>query len=205
MAAGDRAEPWCFPIPRAQILKASARCRHGGRGVVLRFAAHRAAEPASRPIRASTHAGKPALTHSGRPGLQRSARHFRARENSKRAGPLTTAAISAGGGCAQGPKVAQQGPGSRDAALFPLDPDPCRAKSGAPSSAVAGAAVLGFDFSEMVAIVMSLTSTDFYKSMTTHADHRVWQDVYRPRTRAGEVYLKLTVIDDVLIVSFKEL
>jgi motility quorum-sensing regulator / GCU-specific mRNA interferase toxin len=29
--------------------------------------------------------------------------------------------------------------------------------------------------------------------------------VYRPMTIAGEVYLKLTVIDDVLIVSFKEL
>jgi motility quorum-sensing regulator/GCU-specific mRNA interferase toxin len=41
--------------------------------------------------------------------------------------------------------------------------------------------------------------------MTTHADHRVWHDVYRPRTPAGEVYLKLTVLDDVLIVSFKEL
>lgn len=46
---------------------------------------------------------------------------------------------------------------------------------------------------------------DFYKSMTTHTDHSVWQDVYRPTTEAGEVYLKLTVIDDVLIVSFKEL
>ena len=33
----------------------------------------------------------------------------------------------------------------------------------------------------------------------------VWQDVYRPTTRVGDVYLKLTVIDDVLIVSFKEL
>jgi motility quorum-sensing regulator/GCU-specific mRNA interferase toxin len=41
--------------------------------------------------------------------------------------------------------------------------------------------------------------------MTTHADYRLWQDVYRPKTPAGEVYLKLTVIDDVLIVSFKEL
>jgi len=29
--------------------------------------------------------------------------------------------------------------------------------------------------------------------------------VYRPKTLAGNVYLKLTVIDDVLIVSFKEL
>ncbi len=52
---------------------------------------------------------------------------------------------------------------------------------------------------------MTLTQKDFYKSMTTHADHRIWQDVYRPATDAGEVYLKLTVIDDVLIVSFKEL
>ena len=68
-----------------------------------------------------------------------------------------------------------------------------------------GAAALGFDFDGMLAIVLSLTTDDFYKSMTTHADHRIWQDVYRPRTVAGEVYLKLTVIDDVLIVSFKEL
>jgi motility quorum-sensing regulator/GCU-specific mRNA interferase toxin len=57
----------------------------------------------------------------------------------------------------------------------------------------------------MLAVVMALTPADFYKSMTTHADHTVWQDVYRPNTQAGDVYLKLTVIDDVLIVSFKEL
>jgi len=33
----------------------------------------------------------------------------------------------------------------------------------------------------------------------------VWQEVYRPSTQAGDVYLKLTVIDDVLTASFKEL
>ena len=49
------------------------------------------------------------------------------------------------------------------------------------------------------------TPTDFYKSMTTYADHTIWQDVYRPTTAAGDLYLKLTVIDDLLIVSFKEL
>lgn len=54
-------------------------------------------------------------------------------------------------------------------------------------------------------MVLALTPKDFYKSMTTHADYRVWQDVYRPTTPAGEVYLKLTVVQDVLIVSFKEL
>ena len=58
----------------------------------------------------------------------------------------------------------------------------------------------------MCVVVLALTSADFYKSMTTHADHRVWQDVYRGKTADGdEVYLKLTVIDDVLIVSFKEI
>ncbi len=68
-----------------------------------------------------------------------------------------------------------------------------------------GAIALGLELSDMLAVVMALTPTDFYKSMTTHADHTVWQDVYRPKTQAGDLYLKLTVIDDVLIVSFKEL
>lgn len=71
-------------------------------------------------------------------------------------------------------------------------------------SALAGAAALGFDFAGMVSVIAALTARDFYKSMTTHADHKIWQDVYRPTTPAGEVYLKLTVIDNVLIVSFKE-
>ncbi len=67
-----------------------------------------------------------------------------------------------------------------------------------------GATALGLELSDMLAVVMALTPTDFYKSMTTHADHTVWQDVYRPSTQAGDVVLKLTVMDDVLIVSFKE-
>jgi motility quorum-sensing regulator / GCU-specific mRNA interferase toxin len=72
-------------------------------------------------------------------------------------------------------------------------------------TALAGAAAMGFGFEEIIGVVAALTPKDFYKSMTTHADHRVWQDVYRPKTPAGEVYLKLTVLDNVLIVSFKEL
>ena len=68
-----------------------------------------------------------------------------------------------------------------------------------------GADAMGLDYAGMLATVLSLTPADFHKSMTTHADHTVWQDVYRPNTPAGEVYLKLMVVDDVLIVSFKEL
>jgi len=68
-----------------------------------------------------------------------------------------------------------------------------------------GATALGFDYPGMLEVVLELKSKDFYKSMTTHADHTSWQDVYRPSTVAGDVYLKLTIIDDVLIVSFEEL
>ena len=56
----------------------------------------------------------------------------------------------------------------------------------------------------MIDVVAALTISDFHKSMTTHADHKLWQDVYCPSTPFGEIYLKLTVVNDVLIVSFKE-
>jgi len=71
-------------------------------------------------------------------------------------------------------------------------------------AARAGAVEMGFDFAGMLGVVLGLTTKDFHKSMTTHSDPAVWQDVYRPHTASGEVYLKLTVIDDLLIVSFKE-
>ena len=60
-------------------------------------------------------------------------------------------------------------------------------------------------FDGMLDIITSLTIKDFYKSMTTHSNHQVWQDVYHAKTLSSEVYIKLTVVEDVLIVSFKEL
>ncbi len=68
-----------------------------------------------------------------------------------------------------------------------------------------GAEELGLSFRDMCDAVSELISADFYKSMTTHQDHTIWQDVYRPMLSCGRVYLKITVIDDVLIVSFKEI
>jgi motility quorum-sensing regulator / GCU-specific mRNA interferase toxin len=76
---------------------------------------------------------------------------------------------------------------------------------GVTNAARQGATAMGLELSDVLAVVMALRSADFYKSMTTNADHIVWQDVYQPRTKAGDVYLKLTVLVDVLIVSFKEL
>jgi len=73
------------------------------------------------------------------------------------------------------------------------------------STVLQGARAFGMDYPCMLEVIMSLKRTDFHKSMTSHVDHRIWQDVYRPQTARGSVYLKLSVIDDVLIVSFKEL
>lgn len=58
-------------------------------------------------------------------------------------------------------------------------------KVSATRAARTGAAGLGLELSDMLAVVMALTPEDFYKSMTTYADHTVWQDVYRPSTQAG--------------------
>lgn len=72
-------------------------------------------------------------------------------------------------------------------------------------SALLDADAMGLDFTGMCQVVLSLTGDSFYKSMTTYADHRIWQDVYHPILRDGrKAYLKVTVIDDLLIVSFKE-
>jgi hypothetical protein len=38
-------------------------------------------------------------------------------------------------------------------------------------SALAGGAALGFGFEEIIGVVTALMPRDFYKSMTTHADH----------------------------------
>ena len=48
----------------------------------------------------------------------------------------------------------------------------------ATASAFGGALELGIsDLAGMCAVVISLTSANFYKSMTTHADHRIWQEL----------------------------
>lgn len=72
-------------------------------------------------------------------------------------------------------------------------------------SAVNTASEVGVNsLAEMCGVIMGLTRSNFYKSMTTHADHRVWQDVYHTAANGYSLYVKLTVIDDLLIVSFKE-
>jgi motility quorum-sensing regulator/GCU-specific mRNA interferase toxin len=67
------------------------------------------------------------------------------------------------------------------------------------------AALLGFSLDDMKAVIKNLDIGDLFKSMTTHADHKIWQDVYHfPSEEVGDIYIKLSIIEDVLIVSFKE-
>ncbi len=67
------------------------------------------------------------------------------------------------------------------------------------------AALLGMTRNEMVQIVQALTLADFYKSMTSYADKTQWQDVYHPIVEGRKLYLKLTVTNGLLILSFKDL
>ena len=71
--------------------------------------------------------------------------------------------------------------------------------------AIIDAECMGIDRAGIIEVVMALTPSNFYKSMTTHANHKIWQDVYHTNSAGNAIYLKLTVVDDVLIVSFKEL
>ncbi len=56
----------------------------------------------------------------------------------------------------------------------------------------------------MLGGISALSRRDFFKSMTTDADHTTRQDFYRPDTEFGQVYLKFTLVADLPIISFKE-
>lgn len=74
-------------------------------------------------------------------------------------------------------------------------------------TALRGGMALGLSEPEMREVVLSLNRQNFFKSMTTHADHQVWQDVYHGLTPGGvAVYIKVTYFSDDLppIIQFKE-
>ena len=70
------------------------------------------------------------------------------------------------------------------------------------SAAVSGRA-LGFTRKDIIEEILKLELSEFYKSMTAYKDHKIWQDVYRHNSKIGMLYVKITAIDDVLVVSFK--
>ena len=74
------------------------------------------------------------------------------------------------------------------------------------STALRDAMRLGFDRAGVVETINGIDRRMFYKSMTTFADHRVWQDVYHVTTRDLVLYVKLQadVVTEFTLMSFKE-
>jgi len=67
-----------------------------------------------------------------------------------------------------------------------------------------GMRLAGMVMSEALSVVRSLKHGDFHKSMTTHANVKVWQDVYHAQWRGKPLYVKFQKHDKYFVVSFKE-
>jgi motility quorum-sensing regulator/GCU-specific mRNA interferase toxin len=71
--------------------------------------------------------------------------------------------------------------------------------------ALDGGRTMGLTTAEMLAVIASLSRREFYKSMTTYADHRVWQDVYHAATPIRkDAYIKITLRAAAPVIQFKE-
>jgi motility quorum-sensing regulator / GCU-specific mRNA interferase toxin len=72
-------------------------------------------------------------------------------------------------------------------------------------TALDGGRAMGLTTKEMLDVIAALTPRAFYKSMTTLADHRIWQDVYHAPTPTGKIaYIKITMRDAAPVIQFKE-
>ena len=74
------------------------------------------------------------------------------------------------------------------------------------STSLRDAMRLGFVRAGVVETINGIDRRMFYKSMTTFADHRVWQDVYHVTTRDLVLYVKFQadVVTEFTLMSFKE-
>jgi motility quorum-sensing regulator / GCU-specific mRNA interferase toxin len=73
-------------------------------------------------------------------------------------------------------------------------------------TALRGGLELGLDEQGMRAVVLKLKTNNFYKSMTTHSDNKIWQDVYHGLVAEGiGVYIKITAYTDARppVIQFK--
>jgi motility quorum-sensing regulator/GCU-specific mRNA interferase toxin len=64
---------------------------------------------------------------------------------------------------------------------------------------------MGLDAQAMMGVVLGLQRGMLYKSMTTHGDNTVWQDVYHAPCPDGKMaYIKVTLRDGAVVIQFKE-
>jgi motility quorum-sensing regulator / GCU-specific mRNA interferase toxin len=77
---------------------------------------------------------------------------------------------------------------------------------GIATATIRGAAEMGMTRADMIGVIKGLTRRDFYKSMTSIQNHRVWMDVYHGRADGYEIYIKFVqdTVAEFTCTSFKE-
>ncbi|MBU2740694.1 type II toxin-antitoxin system MqsR family toxin [Acidithiobacillus thiooxidans] len=69
-----------------------------------------------------------------------------------------------------------------------------------------GIDLMGLTVAEEMAVVLGLQPEMLFMSMTTFADHRVWQDVYHaPCPNGKTAYIKVTLQSGAVVIQFKAL
>lgn len=65
---------------------------------------------------------------------------------------------------------------------------------------------LGFDMEGINKVISTMELKHFYKSMTSYANHKIWQDVYHVPYGDLILYIKFTknIISEFTLLSFKE-
>ena len=65
---------------------------------------------------------------------------------------------------------------------------------------------LGFEESDVRDVILTMERKHFYKSMTSYANHKIWQDVYHVPCGNLILYVKFTqnIISEFTLLSFKE-
>lgn len=73
-------------------------------------------------------------------------------------------------------------------------------------TALRDALALGFARHDVASAIRGMDRSMFVKSMTTYADHRVWQDVYHVPAEGIVLYVKFQadVLTEFRVMSFKE-
>lgn len=74
------------------------------------------------------------------------------------------------------------------------------------TTAINSAADLGFDKKGIHEVVATMKREQFYKSMTSYTNHKIWQDVYHVPYEKFVLYVQFiqNLISDFTLLSFKE-
>ena len=74
------------------------------------------------------------------------------------------------------------------------------------TTAINTAEDLGFNKKSVRKVISTMKHEHFYKSMTSYANHKIWQDVYHVPCGNLILYVKFTqnVISEFTLLSFKE-